>query len=227
MSRASLRMSAFRMRMHPCEIAAGDQVGAIRAVDADEAAAGPVGQDGRACARPERNGPVERVAEAGELLADVELAPRGRPARLPDADGARKTTVRLSRARPGRLRGRPRAACGRSEMRRARPGAPTGRRVGKDREPHAHPGALRRIARRSQDEHEIGLALRRRRLHARHGTRCESRGLARRHGTQDVGPECRGRHVREARRRRRRRRREDEHPGNAASSAADAVRINP
>ena len=66
---------------------ARDEFGTVGAVNAHDAAAGPVRQDRRAGARPERHGSVERVTEVRQLLAHVELAAGGGPARLPDPDG--------------------------------------------------------------------------------------------------------------------------------------------
>ena len=63
----------------------GQQLGLVRAVDADEAAAGPVGQP-RARAEPEGQGPVARAGVAGQPVAHVEAA-RRRGRRAPaDAD---------------------------------------------------------------------------------------------------------------------------------------------
>ena len=73
-SRASFRIDSFGMRMQPCETAPGQDLRLVRAVDADEAAARPVRQRRRARARPERDRPVDGIVEAGELVADVELA---------------------------------------------------------------------------------------------------------------------------------------------------------
>jgi hypothetical protein len=55
-------------------------------VDADEAAARPVREDRRARGRPERDRAVEGACIAGQLVANRELAGRGRPGVGPDAD---------------------------------------------------------------------------------------------------------------------------------------------
>ena len=68
---------------------ARDQVRQAGAVDADDAAAGPVGERVRRRARDERDRPVERVAEVRQLGADVELPLRRGPLRLADADASR------------------------------------------------------------------------------------------------------------------------------------------
>ena len=76
-------------RMQPCETRPGIRPGLVRAVDADEAAGGPVRQHGRARARAERDRAVGRAREARQLVADEEPPGRRRPARLPDARRAR------------------------------------------------------------------------------------------------------------------------------------------
>src|ERR671919_559455 len=64
----------------------GDEAGLVRPVDADDAAAGPVGQHVRVGGRPHRARAVERAAGHAELLADPERARGGVRAGRPDAD---------------------------------------------------------------------------------------------------------------------------------------------
>src|SRR5439155_24692552 len=99
----------------------GDQPRLVRPVDADEAAAGPVGQDRRARARPERDGTVDRVVEAREAVADVEVAARSGRCRLADADAGDEDAPAVPRQRGGEttkvddeVRGHPRIAAERS-----------------------------------------------------------------------------------------------------------------
>src|SRR5215211_4351323 len=56
--------------------ASGHQLGSVRPVEPDEAAARPVREDGRSPVRAKRDRPVKRIVEAGQLVADVELAAR-------------------------------------------------------------------------------------------------------------------------------------------------------
>ncbi len=69
---------------------ARDQAGLVRPVHPDEASARPLGEHVRTGARPERDRAVERVVEVRELVANVELARRGRPVRLADPDARRE-----------------------------------------------------------------------------------------------------------------------------------------
>src|SRR5207249_3880608 len=66
--------------------ATGQDLRLIRPVNADEPAAGPVGEDRRTSVQAEGARPVCRHGVTLKLLADVEIAPRGGPPRLPDAD---------------------------------------------------------------------------------------------------------------------------------------------
>src|SRR4051812_27714445 len=66
--------------------ATGDQPWLVGAVDADDAAAGPVGQRVRRRAGDEGQRPVGRVLVARELRAHIELALRRRPLLLADPD---------------------------------------------------------------------------------------------------------------------------------------------
>ena len=105
---------------------AGDQVWAVGAVDADVAAARPVGQRRRSRARAERDRPVERALVARQPVADDELAARRGRVRCADADGDAEdgATVAQERRAPAR-RGRRRGACAPSRRRRARSAAPS------------------------------------------------------------------------------------------------------
>ena len=119
---------------------ARDQVRAVGAVDADVAAAGPVGQRRRARAGAERDRAVERAAVAREPVADDELAARRRARRArrcrPGRAGPR---ARRGAASAGAWRGRRRAACGPCRRRRARRAAPSPSCRSGAREPDADP----------------------------------------------------------------------------------------
>src|SRR5262245_50649571 len=64
----------------------GEKLRLVGPVDPDHSSAGPVGEYAGARARAERDRTVERRVELRELLADVELAARGRPHGAADAD---------------------------------------------------------------------------------------------------------------------------------------------
>src|SRR5207342_3669022 len=118
-----------------------EDLGLVRPVDADETAAGPVGEPCRPRVQPEGTWPVRGRVVARELLADVELATRRRVLRLSDTDHRTEdrpsalverrphTAVTDRQPRVDRLEG------GEPSARH-----PTGRPVRKDREPDADPG---------------------------------------------------------------------------------------
>src|SRR4029453_2596603 len=70
--------------------AAGQDLGLVRPVNPDEAAAGPVGQARGFRVQPERPWAVPPRVIPGELLGHVQLSARRRPLGLPDADPRRK-----------------------------------------------------------------------------------------------------------------------------------------
>ena len=138
--RNSLRIAGFRIRTQPCETRPGRICGAFVPWMPDEPAAGPVRQRRRPRVQPERPRTVRRRVVAGELLADVELAARGRRARLADADARREDrppALVQRRAEAAQADHHPRVDLLEARERAAR--HPAGRAVRQDGEPDPHP----------------------------------------------------------------------------------------
>src|SRR5438034_5411212 len=109
-------------------------------MDADEAARRPIGEHGRARARPERNRAVERITESAEPVADVELAARGRRLGLADSDRRREHLAPVAEQR--RLESRPvddQAGVNEPVAAERAPWHPAREVVRQDREPDSHP----------------------------------------------------------------------------------------
>ena len=174
--------------------AAGDQLGLVGAVDADEAAGRPVGQHGRAGARPERDRAVERAARSGTARRGRRTAPAG-VGRAGGADGDR----RAEDGSPSRSQRRPQALAVDDEVRvrpcrsrRASRAAPSrsGRSAGPaSADPHPDPRAARD---RSEHLHDVARALGRQLLDARDGGRVRGGLAASRDGVPDGRPDRRG-----------------------------------
>ena len=179
MSRASFRMSAFRMRTQPCETWPGQDVGLIRPVHADEAAARPVGEHRRARARPEGDGAVERIVEVRELAPDVELAARCGPVRPPDADDRSEDGLAVALQR--RRQRSPIDVEVRAHLVEVAEYArldPAGRVVRQDRQPDAVPGLVLGDVDPVEDENEVLRAVARHRLQRRDLVRGRARPRA-------------------------------------------------
>ena len=137
-------------------------LGRVRPVDPDEPSPWPVRQRGRPRVQPERAWTVRRRVVAGELLADVELAARGRRARLADAYARREhgsPALVQRRAEAAQADHHPRVDL--LEARESPARHPAGRAVRQDGEPDPHPCFAVAVLDRVQHEDRVAVELRR------------------------------------------------------------------
>ena len=168
----------------------GDEFGLVGPVDPDVPARGPVGQRRGLRAGPEGDGSVDRAGVALEAVADVEVAGRGGgrgpadPDRGPE-DGA--PVAQQRQRQPRAIDDQPRVHLFVAAERRTRQPSRSDRARGQAR---ADPQAAARIARASEDEHEVRGVLWGARRQPRHRS-----GARRRRGARDRrAPEGRPRH---------------------------------
>src|SRR6266540_7110715 len=139
---------------------ARDDPRCIRPMNADEPAAGPVREDRRARVQSESPRPVGGRVVAREFLADVELASRSGPVRLPDADNRAEDGPPVpveNRAQPAVTDQHPRV--NRLERGQRAAGDPAGRAVREDRQPDADPGTALVVLDAVQRENRIAVEL--------------------------------------------------------------------